>query len=88
MDGPQDTEVFIRTIASGVCHTDIGMVHHWEETDGPLVLGHEGAGIVELTGKKVKTVRPGDHVVLSYQSCGTCRSCKSGRRQNAAAFMN
>jgi aryl-alcohol dehydrogenase len=68
MEGPQDTEALIKTVASGVCHTDISMVHHWETSDGPLVLGHEGAGIVELVGKKVKAFRPGDHVVLSYQS--------------------
>ncbi len=86
MEGPQDTEVLIRTVASGVCHTDISMVHHWEEADGPQVLGHEGAGIVELTGKKVKAVRPGDHVVLSYQSCGTCRGCKNGRPTKCRRF--
>jgi aryl-alcohol dehydrogenase len=86
MEGLQDTEVLIRTVASGVCHTDISMVHHWETTDGPLVLGHEGAGIVELTGKKVKAVRPGDHVVLSYQSCGTCRGCKSGQPTKCRRF--
>ncbi|OGP68102.1 MAG: alcohol dehydrogenase [Deltaproteobacteria bacterium RBG_16_44_11] len=86
MEGPQDTEVLIRTVASGVCHTDISMVHHWEKADGPQVLGHEGAGIVELIGKKVKAVRPGDHVVLSYQSCGTCRPCKSGRPTRCRRF--
>ena len=86
IEGLQDTEVLIRTVASGVCHTDISMVHHWETTDGPLVLGHEGAGIVELTGKKVKAVHPGDHVVLSYQSCGTCRGCKSGRPTKCRRF--
>jgi aryl-alcohol dehydrogenase len=84
--GPQDSEVLIRTVASGVCHTDISMVHQWETADSPLVLGHEGAGIVELIGKKVKAVRPGDHVVLSYQSCGTCRQCKSGRPTKCRRF--
>ena len=86
MEGPQDTEVLIRTVASGVCHTDISMVHHWEKADGPQILGHEGAGIVELIGRKVKAVRPGDHVVLSYQSCGTCRPCKSGRPTRCRRF--
>lgn len=86
MEGPQDNEVLIRTVASGVCHTDISMVHHWETSDGPLVLGHEGAGIVETIGKKIKKVRPGDHVVLSYQSCGTCRGCKSGRPTKCRRF--
>jgi aryl-alcohol dehydrogenase len=79
MEGPHDNEILIRTVASGVCHTDISMLRHWEEANGPVVLGHEGAGIVELTGKEVKDVQRGDHVVLSYQSCGTCRSCKSGQ---------
>jgi aryl-alcohol dehydrogenase len=88
MEGPQDSEALIRTVASGVCHTDISMVHHWETADGPLVLGHEGAGIVELTGKKVKAVRPGDHVVLSYQSCGKCRQCKSGRPTKCRRFYD
>jgi aryl-alcohol dehydrogenase len=86
MEGPQDTEVLVRTVASGVCHTDISMVHHWEEADGPQVLGHEGAGIIELIGKKVKAVRPGDHVVFSYQSCGTCRGCKNGRPTKCRRF--
>ncbi|MGV8056910.1 MAG: NAD(P)-dependent alcohol dehydrogenase [Smithellaceae bacterium] len=86
MNGPQETEALIRTVASGVCHTDISMIHHWETSDGPLVLGHEGAGIVELTGKKVKAFRPGDHVVLSYQSCGTCRQCKSGKPAKCRLF--
>lgn len=86
MEGPRDTEALIRTIASGVCHTDISMIHHWETTDGPQVLGHEGAGIVEQAGKKVKTVKPGDHVVLSYQSCGTCLSCKRGRPTKCRRF--
>ena len=86
MEGPQDTEVLVRTVASGVCHTDISMAHHWETADGPLVLGHEGAGIVELIGKKVKAIRPGDHVVLSYQSCGTCRQCKNGRPTKCRRF--
>jgi aryl-alcohol dehydrogenase len=86
MESPQDTEVLIRTVASGVCHTDISMVHHWETTDGPQVLGHEGAGVVMLAGKKVKTVQPGDHVVLSYQSCGICRPCKNGRPTKCRRF--
>jgi aryl-alcohol dehydrogenase len=78
MEGPRDDEALVKIVASGVCHTDISMIHHWETSDGPQVLGHEGAGIVELVGAKVKTVRPGDHVVLSYQSCGACHQCKNG----------
>jgi len=86
MDGPQDREALIRTVATGICHTDISMAQYWETADGPQVLGHEGAGVVESVGKEVKAVRPGDHVVLSYQSCGTCRSCKSGRPTKCRRF--
>lgn len=86
MEGPQESEVLVRIVASGICHTDISMVHHWEASDGPLVLGHEGAGIVEAAGRKVKGVRAGDHVVLSYQSCGTCQACKSGRPARCRRF--
>ncbi len=86
MEGPQDKEILIRTVASGVCHTDISMEHHWEANDGPQVLGHEGAGIVEGIGGKVTAVRLGDHVILSYQSCGTCRPCKSGRPARCRRF--
>lgn len=86
IERPRDQEVLVRTVATGVCHTDISMVHHWDAADGPQVLGHEGAGIVLLVGEKVKVVRPGDHVVLSYQSCGTCRPCKSGRPTKCRRF--
>jgi aryl-alcohol dehydrogenase len=78
MEGPRDDEVLVRIVASGICHTDIDFCDYWEKSDGPLVLGHEGAGVVEQVGKKVKSVRRGDHAVLSYQSCGHCRQCRNG----------
>ncbi|MGB5218358.1 MAG: alcohol dehydrogenase catalytic domain-containing protein [Smithella sp.] len=86
MEGPQDSEALVKIVACGVCHTDISMVHHWNASDGPLVLGHEGAGVVELIGSKVRAVRPGDHVILSYQSCGTCYQCKKGRPTKCRRF--
>lgn len=74
--GPRHDEVLVRVVASGICHTDIGFCDDW---DGPpVILGHEGAGVVELVGQSVTGVAPGDHVVLSYQSCGECRECRSG----------
>ena len=79
LEGPRDDEVLVRLIASGICHTDIDFVDDWDEADHAVVLGHEGAGVVERVGKRVKSVRRGDHVVLSYQSCGHCRQCRSGR---------
>ena len=78
LEGPRDDEVLVRLVASGICHTDIDFVDDWEEADNAVVLGHEGAGVIERVGKKVKHVRRGDHVVLSYQSCGHCRQCRSG----------
>jgi aryl-alcohol dehydrogenase len=51
------------------------------------VLGHEGAGVVEEIGKKVTGIAPGDHVVLSYQSCGVCPQCKKGRPFDCENFF-
>lgn len=73
---PRAGEVLVRIAATGVCHTDAvardnGIVPY------PIVLGHEGAGVVEQVGEGVKTVEPGDHVVLSYSSCGHCENCRS-----------
>ena len=79
MEGPREDEVLVRIVASGICHTDIAICDDWDEADFPVVLGHEGAGVVERVGRSVKSVRRGDHVVLSYQSCGQCRPCRSGR---------
>jgi len=78
LEGPNDDEILVRIVASGICHTDIGFVDGWDGTANPVVLGHEGAGVVEQIGKHVKGVKRGDHVVLSYQSCGRCRACRRG----------
>ena len=78
LEGPRDDEVLVRIVASGICHTDIDFCDYWDSTDTPVVLGHEGAGIVEQVGGSVRSLRLGDHVVLSYQSCGHCRQCRSG----------
>jgi aryl-alcohol dehydrogenase len=86
MEGPRDDEVLVRIVASGICHTDISYRDDWDEQDEPVVLGHEGAGVVEQVGKKVKNVKRGDHVVLSYQSCGRCRPCRSGRPMDCRRF--
>jgi threonine dehydrogenase-like Zn-dependent dehydrogenase len=60
MEGPRDDEVLVRLVASGICHTDIDFIEDWDETDNAVVLGHEGAGVVERVGEKVKRVRRGD----------------------------
>jgi aryl-alcohol dehydrogenase len=77
MEGPRDDEVLVRLVASGICRTDIDFCDDWDASDSAVVLGHEGAGVVEQVGRSVKRVKWGDHVLLSYQSCGHCRQCRS-----------
>jgi aryl-alcohol dehydrogenase len=84
LEAPRDDEVLVRLVASGICHTDISFWQYGET--GAVVLGHEGAGVVEFTGKNVRTIKRGDHVVLSYQSCGQCRPCKTGRPADCTHF--
>jgi aryl-alcohol dehydrogenase len=84
MEGPRDEEVLVRLVASGICHTDIDFCE--SGGTGPVVLGHEGACVVERIGKRVKGIKPGDHVVLSYQFCGRCRPCRSGRPAGCERF--
>ncbi len=86
MEGPRDDEVLVRIVATGICHTDIDFLDDWDESDHPAVLGHEGAGVVERVGRSVKSVKRGDHVVLSYQSCGRCPQCRSGHPAHCEYF--
>jgi aryl-alcohol dehydrogenase len=79
MEGPRDDEVLVRIVATGICRTDIDIIDDWDSAEIPAVLGHEGAGVVVGVGKNVKAVSPGDHVILSYQSCGRCPPCRRGR---------
>jgi aryl-alcohol dehydrogenase len=84
MAGPRADEILVRVAASGICHTDIDFLDEWHGP--PVVLGHEGAGVVEEVGKSVRAVKSGDHVVLSYQSCGHCRRCREGRPAHCEHF--
>jgi aryl-alcohol dehydrogenase len=86
LEPPRPDEVLVRVVASGVCHTDIAFVDEWFDGDAPLVLGHEGAGVVERIGEGVTEVRPGDHVVLSFASCGRCPACDSGHPTHCRRF--
>jgi aryl-alcohol dehydrogenase len=79
MDRPREDEILVRSVASGICHTDLSICDSWDGTVGPMVLGHEGAGVVAEVGARVARIRPGDHVVLSFQSCGECAPCMAGR---------
>jgi alcohol dehydrogenase (nicotinoprotein) len=81
LEGPQAGEVLIRYTHAGLCHSDLHVVHGDIDARMPMVLGHEGAGIVEEVGPGVTRVAPGDHVVCSFiPNCGTCRYCATGRQ--------
>lgn len=74
---PGPEEVLVRLHASGVCHSDYNAVDGTSETVCPAVLGHEGAGVVEVIGDEVTRVAVGDHVALSWTPwCGTCEECE------------
>ncbi|MES2536169.1 MAG: NAD(P)-dependent alcohol dehydrogenase [Pseudomonadota bacterium] len=75
LEAPRDNEVLVRVIAAGICSTDVHMRDHPSLAAKPIVLGHEGAGIVEQVGARVTRVKPGDHVVMHYNSCGHCAPC-------------
>src|SRR2546429_5019891 len=81
LDGPKDGEVLIRYTHAGLCHSDIHIAHGDLPARLPMVLGHEGAGIIEEVGPGVSRVKPGDHVVCSFiPSCGFCRWCSTGQQ--------
>src|SRR3954467_1258363 len=75
LEAPRSDEVLVRIVAVGICQTDLHVRDQDYPVPLPVVLGHEGAGIVEAVGGAVSTVAPGDHVILSYQACGHCRLC-------------
>jgi len=75
--GPHD--VLVRLRASGLCHTDLEVIEGALAYPLPIILGHEGAGVVEAVGAAVTLARPGDHVVCSWNpSCGHCFYCDRG----------
>ena len=81
IDKPWGREVLVRSVATGVCHSDLHVVdgNGRFPLDRPFVLGHEGAGIVEAVGADVTSVHPGDHVVACLSGfCGNCPQCLSG----------
>ena len=78
IDEPRADEILVKIVASGICQTDAHARDQHMPVPLPAVLGHEGAGIVERVGSAVTSLAAGDHVVLSYQSCGHCRPCLSG----------
>jgi S-(hydroxymethyl)mycothiol dehydrogenase len=81
LDEPAPREALVRIEASGVCGTDLHVVRTGFHHPLPVLLGHEGAGVVEAVGDGVQHVRPGDRVVLGWRSpCGSCAWCRRGER--------
>jgi S-(hydroxymethyl)glutathione dehydrogenase/alcohol dehydrogenase len=80
LDPPGPGEVLVEVRAAGVCHSDLHPARGDWPMKTPVVLGHEGAGVVREVGPAVTTLRAGDHVVLSWApACGECPSCREGR---------
>jgi aryl-alcohol dehydrogenase len=85
---PNDDEVLVRIVGVGICHTDLGARDgHLPIPPPPSVFGHEGAGIVEKVGARVTKVKPADHVVLGWDYCGACTSCKAGKELYCLNFF-
>jgi aryl-alcohol dehydrogenase len=87
LDEPGPHEAVVRMVATGLCHTDLGVASGGLPFPLPGVLGHEGAGVVEAVGPSVTGVAPGDHVVLSFTSCGDCRNCRGGHPAYCATWL-
>ncbi|EAQ33808.1 aryl-alcohol dehydrogenase [Nitrobacter sp. Nb-311A] len=85
---PNNNEVLVRVVATGMCHTDMVARDQIYPVPHPIVLGHEGAGIVEAVGENVTKVKKGDHVVLTFHSCGACRPCQEGHPAYCENFNN
>jgi S-(hydroxymethyl)mycothiol dehydrogenase len=88
VDDPGPGEVLVRILASGVCHTDLH-VKDGKIGSPPILLGHEGAAIVEAVGAGVETPKVGDYVILAWRApCGTCRFCRRGTPHLCSASLN
>lgn len=87
LDDVHPGEVLVEMVAAGLCHTDLGVQVGGIPFALPGILGHEGAGIVREVGAGVTRVAPGDKVLLSFTSCGTCPNCRSGHPAYCATWV-
>jgi Zn-dependent alcohol dehydrogenase len=80
LDDPGPMEILVKVIGAGLCHSDLSVINGSRGRDVPMVMGHEGSGIVVEVGSAVTDIRPDDHVAFQFSvSCGRCRACQSGR---------
>ena len=84
LDAPRPNEVLVRLVSAGICRSD---EHALAEVEPPAVLGHEGAGVVEAVGSEITKVEPGDAVVMTFASCGSCPRCQRGEPAYCDRFL-
>ncbi|RJF94328.1 NAD(P)-dependent alcohol dehydrogenase [Oleomonas cavernae] len=78
LDAPREDEILVRIVGVGLCHTDLVARDGAFGLAYPAVFGHEGSGVVDQVGTKVKKVKKGDRVAITFRSCGECARCKRG----------
>ncbi|MGW0035170.1 NAD(P)-dependent alcohol dehydrogenase [Gordonia sp. NPDC003376] len=86
IDGPRPGEVLVKLAAAGLCHTDLAARDGVLPIEYPGVVGHEGAGTVIAVGEGVTKVCVGDRVSLTFNSCGHCQTCTTGRQSYCENF--
>src|SRR4051794_19916394 len=84
---PGPDEVLVRVVGAGMCHTDVLPRGPETISPPPIITGHEGAGVVEAVGADVTDIAVGDHVVLSFESCGQCKRCAMGTPAYCEQFL-
>lgn len=84
---PEGNEILVKTVASGICHTDLLLRDGIFGPKLPVIPGHEGVGIVEAVGPDVKDLQVGDHVALSQSSCGVCSDCRRAHPMNCLNYV-
>jgi aryl-alcohol dehydrogenase len=78
LEQPREREVLVRVASTGICHSDLAVRDGHLPLPTPVILGHEGSGVVQQVGGAVRKVAPGDHVAMSFAFCGECVQCQSG----------
>lgn len=87
LDDPGVGEILVRVVGAGMCHTDLLPRAPGFMASPPIITGHEASGIVEAVGPEASGFAPGDHVVLSYDSCRACANCRSGHPAYCDTFL-
>lgn len=87
IDELRSDEVLVRLVATGICHSDLLCRNGFAALPRPVILGHEGAGIIEQVGSAVRDLRPGDKVVMTFLPCGACPNCRDDLPAYCHNFM-